>query len=84
MQILDEVCEKGVIERRFNLTANGEIVPGIHWLPEAVTAPHPRCSSVTGEPSTSEFPMSLVWLESSCGTEGMGWSRSMLPDTAIG
>ena len=41
MEILDEVCEKGVIERRFNLTANGELVPGIHWLPEAVTAPHP-------------------------------------------
>jgi dienelactone hydrolase len=41
MEILEEVCEKGVIERRFNLTANGEVVPGIHWLPEAVTAPHP-------------------------------------------
>ena len=41
MEILDEVCEKGVIERRFNLTVNGELVPGIHWLPEAVTAPHP-------------------------------------------
>jgi dienelactone hydrolase len=41
MEILHEVCEKGVIERRFNLTVNGEIVPGIHWLPEAVTAPHP-------------------------------------------
>jgi pimeloyl-ACP methyl ester carboxylesterase len=41
MEIVDEVCEKGVIERRFNLTVNGETVPGIHWLPEAVTDPHP-------------------------------------------
>lgn len=41
MEILDEVCEKGVIERRFDLTVDGETVPGIHWLPEAVTAPHP-------------------------------------------
>ncbi len=41
MEILSEVCEKGVIERRFDLTVNGEIVPGIHWLPEAATAPHP-------------------------------------------
>jgi dienelactone hydrolase len=41
MEILDEVCEKGVIERRFNLMVDGEIVPGIHWLPEAVTASHP-------------------------------------------
>ncbi len=41
MEILDETCEKGVIERRFNLTVNGEIVPGIHWLPEAASAPHP-------------------------------------------
>ncbi len=41
MEILDEVCEKGVIERRFDLMVDGEIVPGIHWLPEAFTAPHP-------------------------------------------
>ncbi len=41
MEILDEVCEKGVIERRFNLTVGGETVPGIHWLPEEVSAAHP-------------------------------------------
>ncbi len=41
MEILDEICEKGVIERRFNLRVDGEIVPGIHWLPEAASAPHP-------------------------------------------
>jgi dienelactone hydrolase len=41
MEILDEVCEKGVIERRFDLTVNGETVPGIHWLPETISAAHP-------------------------------------------
>jgi dienelactone hydrolase len=41
MEILDEVCEKGVIERRFTLLVDGEIVPGIHWLPEGVSTPHP-------------------------------------------
>ena len=41
MEILDEVCEKGVIERRFDLTVGGEIVPGIHWLPEAASDPRP-------------------------------------------
>ena len=41
MEIIEESCEKGVVERRFNLTVNGEIVPGIHWLPEAASAPHP-------------------------------------------
>ncbi len=41
MQILDEACEKGVIERRFNLTVDGVIVPGIHWLPESGAAAYP-------------------------------------------
>ncbi|MGO9857750.1 MAG: alpha/beta hydrolase [Acidimicrobiales bacterium] len=41
MDIIEEICEKGVVERRFNLTVNGELVPGIHWLPEAASTPHP-------------------------------------------
>jgi dienelactone hydrolase len=41
MEILSEVCEKGVIERRFNLTVGGETVPGIHWLPEEASTTHP-------------------------------------------
>lgn len=41
MEILDEICEKGVVERRINLTVNREIVPGIHWLPEAIATPYP-------------------------------------------
>jgi dienelactone hydrolase len=41
MDLIDEVCEKGVIERRFNLVVNDETVPGIHWIPAEVTAPYP-------------------------------------------
>ncbi len=41
MEILDEACEKGVVERRISLTVNGEVVPGIHWLPESDAAAHP-------------------------------------------
>ena len=41
MDLIAEVCEKGVIERRFNLRVNGEPVPGIQWLPEAASGPHP-------------------------------------------
>jgi dienelactone hydrolase len=41
MDLVDEVTEKGVVERRFNLVVKDENVPGIHWLPAGATAPHP-------------------------------------------
>ena len=41
MDLIDEVCEKGVVERRFNLVVNDETVPGIHWIPAGVTTPYP-------------------------------------------
>src|ERR1700722_20727659 len=41
MDVIDEVSEKGVIERRFGLVVNDETVPGIHWIPAGVAAPHP-------------------------------------------
>jgi len=42
MEIVQEVCERGVVERRVDLkVASGEIVPGIVWLPEDATAPRP-------------------------------------------
>src|SRR5215469_8217979 len=41
MEVTDEVCEMGVVERRFNIVVNDEVVPGIHWLPAEATAPHP-------------------------------------------
>jgi hypothetical protein len=42
MEIIQEVCERGVVERRVGLKVEGgEIVPGIVWLPESVTGPRP-------------------------------------------
>ncbi|MGA2210413.1 MAG: alpha/beta hydrolase [Acidimicrobiales bacterium] len=41
MEIVEETTERGVVERRFDLNVDGEIVPGIHWLPEGEVAPHP-------------------------------------------
>ena len=42
MEIVREVCERGVVERRVGLeVGSGEIVPGIVWLPEGATGPRP-------------------------------------------
>ncbi len=41
MKIVSETAEKGVVERRFDLEVAGEAVPGIHWLPDGATSPHP-------------------------------------------
>jgi dienelactone hydrolase len=41
MKVISEKTEKGVIERRIDLPVGGEVVPGIHWLPEAASGPHP-------------------------------------------
>jgi len=38
MEIVSEVVEKGVVERRFDLKVDDEVVPGIAWLPEAAAA----------------------------------------------
>ena len=42
MEIVQEICERGVVERRVGLAVeSGEIVPGIVWLPEGATGPRP-------------------------------------------
>ena len=42
MEVVQEVCERGVVERRVGLEVEGgEVVPGIVWLPEAATGPRP-------------------------------------------
>ena len=42
MEIVQEICERGVVERRVGLKVeSGEIVPGIVWLPEGATGPRP-------------------------------------------
>src|ERR1039458_268769 len=41
MEIVEEICERGVVERRISLKVADETVPGIVWLPEAATGPRP-------------------------------------------
>ena len=42
METVEEVCERGVVERRVGLQVEaGETVPGIVWLPETATGPRP-------------------------------------------
>lgn len=41
MQIVDEVSEKGVVERRFDLVVDGDTVPGVWWLPAGASGPRP-------------------------------------------
>jgi dienelactone hydrolase len=40
MDIVDEARDGTVVERRIALRVGEEVVPGIHWLPEAATGPH--------------------------------------------
>ena len=41
MEIISESVEKGVVERRFDLSVEGEEVPGILWTPEHRSGPTP-------------------------------------------
>jgi dienelactone hydrolase len=41
MDVVSSVAEKGVVEERFDLKVEGEVVPGIRWRPEAASGPTP-------------------------------------------
>lgn len=41
MDIVSEVTEKGVTERRFDLQVGDDVVPGITWTPEGASGPRP-------------------------------------------
>ncbi len=41
MDIVNEVVERGVVERRIDLKVGTEVVSGIHWLPEEPATTHP-------------------------------------------
>lgn len=41
MDIVNEVVERGVVERRVDLRVDDRIVPGIHWLPEEAASAYP-------------------------------------------
>jgi dienelactone hydrolase len=41
VQVISETRDSGIVERRFDMTTDGDVVPGIIWTPEGVTAPSP-------------------------------------------
>jgi len=41
LDILDKTTEAGITEVRFDLEVNGEIVPGVIWVPEGAQGPRP-------------------------------------------
>jgi len=41
MDIVGEKVEQGVVEQRFDLRVDGDVVPGIRWLPEGAAEPRP-------------------------------------------
>src|SRR5437764_1646181 len=41
MDVVAETVEQGVVERRFDLKAETDVVPGILWLPEKADGPRP-------------------------------------------
>ena len=41
MDIVDRAVEKGVVEERFDLKVDAEVVPGIRWSPETASGPIP-------------------------------------------
>src|SRR3954447_212006 len=42
MDLVDQpTVSHGVVERRFDVEGDGEVVPGIVWTPEAATGPRP-------------------------------------------
>jgi dienelactone hydrolase len=41
VDIITETVEDGTVERRFDLKVGDATVPGLHWLPQDASAPHP-------------------------------------------
>jgi dienelactone hydrolase len=41
VQVITESTDGGIVERRFDMTADGDVVPGIIWTPEGATGPTP-------------------------------------------
>ena len=61
MDILSETTEKGVTERRFDLKAGTEVVPGILWEPEgALAAETPRPTILIGHGGTQHKRVDTV------------------------
>ena len=67
MEIVSEKVEDGVVQRRFDLTVEGQVVPGLHWWPEGRT---PKATILFGHGGfqSKEAP-NIVAMAASLATE---------------
>jgi dienelactone hydrolase len=60
MDVITQTDEKGVVERRFDLTVSGDTVPGIVWLPSGSSDPLPTVLIGHGGTSHKRAPYVLA------------------------
>ena len=82
MEIVSEKVEDGVATRRFDLTVEGQVVPGLHWLPEGAAGPRPTILFGHGGFQSKEAPNIVAMAESFA--RDRGWASVALDAPAHG
>ena len=70
MEILSEKVEDGVAVRRFDLTVEGQVVPGLHWTPEGAGGRGPTILFGHGGFQSKEAPNIVAMAESMAREQG--------------
>ena len=63
MELINEKVVDGVVCRRFDLAVEGQVVPGLHWLPEGGTGPRPTILMGHGGFQSKEAPNIVAMAE---------------------
>ena len=70
MEIISEKVEDGVAVRRFDLTVEGQVVPGLHWTPEGSGGRGPTILFGHGGFQSKEAPNIVAMAESMAREQG--------------
>ena len=70
MEIISEKVEDGVVVRRFDLTVEGQVVPGLHWTPEGASGRGPTILFGHGGFQSKEAPNIVAMAESMAREQG--------------
>ena len=76
MEIISEKVEDGVVRRRFDITVEGKVVPGLDWRPEAASGPRPTILFGHGGFQSKEAP-NIVAMADSLARD-RGWASVAL------
>lgn len=76
MEIISEKVEDGVVVRRFDLSVEGQVVPGLHWTPEGESGRGPTILFGHGGFQSKEAPNIVAMAESLAREQG--WSSVAL------